>query len=226
MSEIRNYTQRLARLDVCAVSDALDQLGLPASVTGIAPLTTRVRLAGAVITVKLAAGSPPAGAPVRHLCTAAIDQSEPGQIIVVEQRTGVEAAGWGGILSNSARMREVTGVIVEGLARDIDEAIDIGFPVYARGPTARTARGRIHEASTGEPITVGHVEVATGDWVLSDSSGTAFIPATAIGRVLDAAERIAAAEADMTKAVLSKNKSGEVMGSRYEHLLQSGSSNQ
>jgi 4-hydroxy-4-methyl-2-oxoglutarate aldolase len=110
---------RLARLDACAVSDALDQLGLPASVTGLAPRATRTRISGSIITVKLAAGKSPEGAAPRHLCTTAIDQAAPGQVIVVEQRTGVECAGWGGILSNAARGRGVSGVIVEGLARRV-----------------------------------------------------------------------------------------------------------
>lgn len=211
---------RLARLDACALSDALDQLGLPPSVTGLAPRAAKGRISGSVITVKLAADKPPEGMPARHLCTTAIDMAEPGQVIVVEQRTGVECAGWGGILSNAARGRGVAGVIVEGLARDVDEAAEIGFPVYARGSTARTARGRIYETATGEPITVGDLIVATGDWVVADGSGAAFVPAGRIEDVLAAAERIAAREAGMTKAVLAGHPVSIVMGGDYEYLLE------
>ena len=211
---------RLARLDACAISDALDQLGLPGSVTGLAPLAARKRVSGPVITVKLAAGKSPAGAPARHLCTTAIDRSTRGQVIVIEQRTGIECAGWGGILSNAARLKGVSGVIVEGLARDVDEALEIGFAVYARGATARTARGRIHEASTGEPLQVGEVVVKTGDWVVADGSGSAFIPAGRIDEVLDAAERIALREATMTRAVLAGKPVSAVMGGDYEAMLE------
>lgn len=211
---------RLARLDACAVSDALDQLGLPPSVTGLNPRAAKGRISGSVITVKLAAGKPPEGTTPRHLCTTAIDMAEPGQVIVVEQRTGIECAGWGGILSNAARGRGVSGVIVEGLARDVDEAAEIGFPVYARGSTARTARGRIYETSTGDPISVGDLTVSTGDWVVADGSGAAFIPADRIADVLAAAERIAAREAGMTKAVLAGHPVSTVMGGDYEHLLE------
>ena len=211
---------RIARLDCCAVSDALDQLGLPASVTGLAGLAAARRVSGKVVTVTLAAGPAPAHLPPRHLCTLAIEQAQAGQVIVVEQRTGVECAGWGGILSNAALMKGVRGVIVEGLARDIDEADEIGFPIFARGATARTARGRIHEAATGERVQVGHVEVDTGDWVLADGSGVAFIPARVVAQVLEAAERIAAREGAMTKAVLAGEAVTVVMGASYEHLLE------
>jgi regulator of RNase E activity RraA len=218
MSELA--AQRLSRLDVCAVSDALDQLELPPSVTGIGSMSSHRRISGKVIPVKLAAGKPPEGVKPKHLCTTAIDLSEPGQVIVVEQSTGIECAGWGGILSNAAKVKGVAGALVEGLARDIDEAEDIGFTIYARGSTARTARGRIHEASTGEPITVGHVTVSSGDWVIADASGVAFVPADKIDDVLDAAENIAAKEAGMTKVVLAGHKVSEVMGAKYEHLLE------
>lgn len=213
-------SERLAKLDACAVSDALDQLGLPASVTGLGAKAARGRIAGRIVTVKLAAGKPPEGAPVRHLCTTAIDTAEPGNVIVVEQRTGVECAGWGGILSNAAKVKGLSGVIVEGLARDVDEAADIGFPVYARAATARTARGRIHEASTGEPVSVGDVTVSTGDYVVADGSGAAFIPAARIDDVLAAAETIAAKEAGMTQAVLAGHAVSTIMGAGYEHLLE------
>lgn len=213
---------RLARLDACALSDALDQLGLPPSVTGLQALSVRQRISGRVTTVRLAAGKAPDGAPTRHLCTAAIDGSQAGAVIVVEQRTGEECAGWGGILSNAARGRALSGVIVEGLARDVDEATDIGFPVYGRGSTARTARGRIHEAETGGAIRVGDVIVGDGDYVVADSSGAAFVPADRILEVLAAAERVATKEGVMTKAVLAGQPVSRVMGANYEHLLESG----
>lgn len=215
-----DFATRLARLDACAISDALDQLGLPPSVTGLAPFAAQRRISGTIITVRLAAGKPPQDATPRHLCTTAIDMAEPGQVIVVEQRTGIECAGWGGILSNAARERGLSGVIVEGLARDVNEATEIGFPVYARGSTARTARGRIYEIATGESVTVGDLTITSGDWVVADGSGAAFFPADRIGEVLTAAERIASREAAMTKAVLAGHPVSSVMDRDYEHLLE------
>ena len=217
-----DVSTRLARLDSCALSDALDQLGMTPSVTGLRALSVRRRISGQVATVRLAAGRPPEGSAPRHLCTTAIDRSAAGSVIVVEQLTGVESAGWGGILSNAARLRKLSGVIVEGLARDIDEAAEIGFPIYARGATARTARGRVFEAETGGAIQVGGVTVHDGDYVVADSSGTAFVPANMIKAVLDAAERIATRESGMTKAVLEGLPVSSVMGASYEHLLDDG----
>ena len=110
-------------------------------------------------------------------------------------------------------------MIVDGLARDIDEATDLSFPVYGRGSTARTARGRTHEAATDCAITVGDVTVNPGDYVVADSSGVAFLPALHLEKVLSAAERIATREGMMTKAVLGGQSASMVMGKSYEQLL-------
>jgi regulator of RNase E activity RraA len=175
---------------------------------------------GQAITVKLAIGRPPEAAPARHLCTNAIEAATSKNVIVVEQRTGIEAAGWGGILSTASIAKGIPGVIVEGLARDIDEAEQLGFTVFARGATARTARGRIHETSTGETIRVGDVDVAQGDWVIADRSGVVFIPEDRIEEVVKTAEFIVAKEAAMAKAALAGQRATEVMGANYEHLLE------
>lgn len=212
---------RLARLDTCAISDALDQHELPASIIGLASRAARRRISGRVVTVKLAAGPAPAAAGPKHLCTSAIDASGPSDVIVVEQLTGIDCACWGGILSNAARVRGIAGVILEGLARDVDEALQIDFPIYARGCTARTARGRIHELSTGVPLRIGNVEVNDGDYVVADGSGVAFVPRRHINAVIDTAELIAKKEAGMTKAIMLGHPAASVMGADYEHLLQS-----
>lgn len=217
--ELNDVLARLARLDACAVSDACDSLGLPPAESGLAARTAVRRLSGRVMTVRLAAGTPPAGVPPVHLGARAIEQAAPGDIILVEQRTGIDAGSWGGILSTGAKARGIAGVIADGPVRDADEAALLGFPIFARATTARTARGRVHEAETGGTVTIGETQVATGDFVVIDSSGAAFIPAARIGEVLAAAERIARREAAMTQAVRNGDAISDVMGASYEHML-------
>jgi len=208
---------RLALLDSCAVSDALDKLGLAGTVTGITRLTTTRRISGRVHTVRMDKddGSPS----TRHLGTTAIEASEPGEVIVMEQRTGIDAACWGGNLSLGAKLRQVAGVIVEGPARDIDEARDYDFPVFARTATARTARARIREGATDVPITVGDVTVHPGDFVVADGSAIVFIAQAEIERVLQTAEMIAARERAMVAALKEGTPISEVMGRNYETML-------
>src|SRR5215475_551212 len=158
------FLKRLRVLDICDLSDALDALGMTPSVTGLVATSGVRPIAGRAITVRIGAGPSPPGV-TRHLSTAAVEAGGPDNVIVVEQRTGIDAAGWGGILSRAAKHRGIVGSIVDGLTRDVEEANKVAYPVYARGCTARTARGRIHEAGFDVSIRLGEAVVMPGDYV-------------------------------------------------------------
>lgn len=213
-----DFVDHLKRLDCCAVSDALDKLGLAGAVTGIAQLSTSRRIAGRVRTVRLGVGEPPPGRP-RHVSTTAIEAAQPGDIIVIEQHSGVNAASWGGILTLGAKLRGVTGAIADGPVRDIDESRQLDFPVFGTSVTTLTARGRIVELATGEPITIKGIQVKPGDYVIADGSGVVFIAAENIERVLATAEEIFAREAAMAQALREGKPISEVMGANYENML-------
>jgi regulator of RNase E activity RraA len=209
---------RLSRLDSCAVSDALDKLGLKGAVTGIHRLSTDRRISGRVVTVKLEKDDGGRTA-ARHLCTAAIEAAQPGDVLVVEQRTGIDAAGWGGNLSLGAKLRHIAGVIIEGPARDVDEGRTHDFTVFARDHTSRTARGRIVETGTNVPIAVGDVAVTPGDYVVADGSAVVFVAQRDIEAVLEAAEAVAKRERLMVDALLEGTPISQVMGKSYETML-------
>ena len=212
---------RLARLDTCAVSDALDALGIAGTVTGIPQRSGATRIAGRCITVKLVAkdDAPAHGGPPRHLCSTAIESGGAGTIIVIEQRTGIDAGSWGGNLTIAAKVRGVEGVIVDGPVRDIDEARGYDFPIFARALTAFTARGRVSEFATDVSVEIGSCTVHPGDYAVADNSAVVFVRAADLGRVVVAAERIAAKEAAMANDLRAGKPVGEVMGANYETML-------
>ena len=79
---MQDIVKRLLRIDCCAVSDAMDKLGILDRVaSGPEQRSTSRRIAGRVVTYRLvpaAEAPPPSGAP-RHLGTTAIDLAEPGE---------------------------------------------------------------------------------------------------------------------------------------------------
>jgi regulator of RNase E activity RraA len=213
-----SIVRRLRAVDCCGVSDALDRLHLTGAVTGVPRQSGEGRLAGRVITVKLGVGEPPPG-PTRHLGTQAIGLGGPDDVVVIEQRSGIDCGSWGGLLTLGAKARGIAGVIADGPVRDIDEARDLGFPIFTRNLTARTARGRIVELGTNVTIAFEGIRVEPGDYVIADSSAIIIIPAADILRVLDVAEDIVAREGAIAKAILSGQTMAEAMGAKYEHML-------
>jgi regulator of RNase E activity RraA len=215
---VENQVRRLRGLDCCAVSDALDQLGEAGVVSGLAHRSGPGRIAGQVVTIRLGIGNPPPG-PKIHLGCRAIEMSGPNEVLVIEQRTGIDCGSWGGLLSLAAKRRGIAGVIADGPVRDVDEALAIEFAIFSRALTARTARGRVVELETGLPVTIGDIAVRCGDFVIADRSGVAFIRLENLAPVLEAAERIAARESMLAQAILSGSPVSEVMGMPYEHML-------
>jgi 4-hydroxy-4-methyl-2-oxoglutarate aldolase len=216
--EVRKRVARLRRLDCCSISDARDRLNIQAVISNVPQQSGGGRVAGLVITVKLEIGTAPGGT-ARHLGTAAIEAGGPDHVIAVEQRTGVEAGSWGGLLTLGAKTKGIAGVLADGPVRDIDEARQYDFPIFTRALTAITARGRVFERATDVPVTMWGVHVNPGDYVIADRSAVIFIKAADIDRTLEAAEEIAARESAMAKAILSGMPITQVMGGNYENML-------
>lgn len=211
------FVERLGRLDSCAVSDALESLGLQGAALGIHAVSVERRVAGRVLTMELVeyAGVPTA----RHLGTAAIDAAETGDVIVVANAGRATTSGWGGVLSAGATMKGVAGVITDGGVRDVSQAKGYELPVYAAGVVPVTARGRVIEGAWGEPVTLCGVRVVSGDFVIADDSGVVFVPADRAEDVIAAAERIVAKEDLMAERALAGEPMVEVMGHDYESML-------
>lgn len=165
-------------------------------------------------------GAPLPGLPKRHLGAGAIMAAAPGDVIVVEHRGRADVSGWGGLLSRGAIKAGIAGVIVDGAVRDVDEAAELGLPVFARAAVPVTARGRVAEHGFDEPVTIAGIAVAPDDWVLADGSGVVFVAAARIDEVLQRAERICAREALMARDIDAGRPIGEVMGADYENMLE------
>jgi 4-hydroxy-4-methyl-2-oxoglutarate aldolase len=210
--------ERLAKLDTCAVSDALDSLGLKGATWGVRPMWPCPRIVGRAVTMKIK----PAGLeqPKQHLGTAPIEAAKPGDIIVIDNGGKLEFSCWGGLLSLSAKLKGLSGVAIDGASRDIDEARDLAFPVYARGAVPMTARGRVVQESFNQEIQFAGVQCRPGDLVIADGSGVVIVPREKEVEAVAAAEAVYAKEQEMA-AGIRKGYSGLEMLEKlgYEQML-------
>lgn len=209
---------RLQQQDSNTLSDALDFLNLPGATYGLRPLWDCPKLVGRASTVQL--GRKSDAAPTVHLISpviAAIDSTE--RVLVIAG--GVDGIScWGDILANAAQVKGVRGTVIDGLSRDIDGSADIGYPLYGRGVTMISARNRVIQLSSGQPVNMAGVTVEEGDYVLADRCGTVFVPAAQIEAVLELAERIARRQHGMVAAVRSGRSVAEVMHDRQFDAIQ------
>ena len=210
--------ERLAKLDTCAVSDALDSLGLKGATWGVRPQWQCPRIVGRAVTMKIK----PAGLqqPTQHLGTAPIEAAKSGDIIVIDNGGKLEFSWWGGLLALSAKLKGLSGVVIDGASRDIDEARDLEFPVYARGAVPMTARGRVMQESYNQEIQFAGVQCHPGDLVIADGSGVVIIAKEKEQEVVAAAEAIYQKEQEMADGI-RKGSSGLEMLEKlgYEQML-------
>lgn len=214
-------TARLQRLDTCAVSDALDRLGLDGALGGFRRWGGSGVVAGRVTTVLLEAGPAEAAGP--HLGTRALGAAGPDNVIVVANQGRTEAAAWGGLLTLQAHLRRLTGVIVDGALRDADEIGRLGVPVFGRTASPRTARGRFHEVATDVAVRIEGVTVGPGDLVVADGSGLVFVRGHEVEAVLGLAEEVAQCERRMAEALRRGDAGADVLGAVYERMFEEGS---
>ena len=169
------YRARFEKLSTTNVADAEDALGIKGATYGIRPMRESWgKVVGRAVTIKMAAAGETKNQ--HHLGMTAISVARSGDIIIVDNAGRLDTSCWGGILANSAKAKGVGAVIVDGAVRDLDDCIEIDFPVYARGTVVWTARGRIMEQSTNEMISFGGVQVHPGDVVMGDRSGVVIVP--------------------------------------------------
>ncbi len=211
--------QRLWNLSTTNLSDAIDALGYKGATFGIVPMWhTMTKIVGPAVTVKMTAAGETKGK--HHLGVSAIAAAEKGDVIVIDNGGRIDTSCWGGILTNGAMMKGISGVVIDGACRDVDEFVECGFNVYARGSVVATARGRIMEEATNVMIQFAGVQVRPGDIVVGDKSGVVIIPIEHLDEVIEKAEQLEAKEEAMIKEIKAGVPMLEVDSKfNYERML-------
>jgi 4-hydroxy-4-methyl-2-oxoglutarate aldolase len=205
----------LAAFSAATVSDALDRLGRPGSMLGIAPLFDGARLCGPAFTVRyVTAGSPP-GTVGDYL-----DDVPPGAVVVLDNGGRTDCTVWGDILTAMAADRGVGGTVIDGVCRDVQRALGTSYPIYSRGRFMRTGKDRVEVSDVNRPVTVGGVQVRPGDLLLGDADGVLAVPAELVDRVLEVCTVISEREEGILADVLAGRSLATARARHGYHLLQ------
>jgi regulator of RNase E activity RraA len=203
MRELRELSERLAACYTGAVHDVLrtmgyDNLVLPPDIKAIAPGT---RLAGPAWTVSGHIDRKRTRDETLLAWCTMLSKAPAGHVIVCQPHNH-EIALMGELSAQTLQARGVLGYIVDGGSRDTDLVLAQGFPVFCSFLTPSDIVERWVPDSFAEPITIGTVTIATGDYLLGDRDGVVVIPQSIVQEVVTRTEKIVATESDMRRALL------------------------
>ena len=99
-----------------------------------------------------------------------------GEVLVVDAGGSREAAVLGDMFTRRVMERGGTGVVIDGVVRDLSAIRGVGLPIFAGGIHGAGISRALMSVGRDEPIRCGGVPVIPGDVVVGDEDGVVVVP--------------------------------------------------
>lgn len=211
---MENLRDRLKKLDVASLSDAMDKLGHPCGLLGLHGVVADKHICGRAFTVHYV----PCGVEKGNVGDF-LDDVKAGEVVVIDNGGRLHCTVWGDIMTFVATKNGVEGTVIDGVCRDIPGIKANDYPIFTKSTYMVTGKDRVTVDYVNQPVAISGVQVCPGDYIVGDDTGVVCIPATLAEKVAEIAEGIEATEQKIiaeVKAGLTLKEARAKLG--YHHL--------
>jgi 4-hydroxy-4-methyl-2-oxoglutarate aldolase len=196
--------QRLGELGVATVYEASGREGLIE--VPLMQLIPGSRVAGPARTVFC-------GQNDNLMVHAAIEQIQPGELVVLSMPEPTPVALVGELLATQIKVRKAAGILVDAAVRDVEELKELGLPIWTRFISVKGAtKTKIGELNT--TVSIGGVQIALSDIIVLDTDGAVCIRRERAEEVLRASEERFEKEACLREKLSAGEMSYDLHGLR------------
>ena len=201
---IEDRFKRFAELSVATVYEASGRDGLIDM--PLIQLLPGSRVAGPARTVLCGQGD-------NLMVHAAIEQIQPGEVLVLSMPEPAPVALIGELLATQVKVKKAAGILVDAAVRDVEELVELGLPVWThfvrvKGAT-KTKVGKLNV-----PVTVGGIQISPSDILVLDADGGVCVKCKRMDEVLQASEARFEKEARMREKLRAGEISYDIHGLR------------
>jgi 4-hydroxy-4-methyl-2-oxoglutarate aldolase len=201
-------TARLGALPTGVICDALGRLGLSGYMDGVRPFRRNVKMSGRARTVSY---GPVRGDDGPKFNIYAFMRSlDPGDIVVFGTNM---SSCWlfGENMAHAAQYQNLSGVVGDCMARDVDQLAELEIPCFARGSATRPPRD-IEFIATDVIINCAGAQVHSGDILVGDGDGIVVVPGRRAADVLLQAEDLETLEQQQERAIAAQAPMPDLLG--------------
>jgi 3-hexulose-6-phosphate synthase/6-phospho-3-hexuloisomerase len=168
----------------------------------IFPRTPGLRMAGPAQTVRSCPGD-------WNKVVQGIDATPAGGVLVVDCG-GVTPAVFGELAAQSAKGRNLAGVVIHGAIRDSDVATRIGLPIFSTAVCSHAGEPKGF-GEIGTEITINGQAVRPGDWMFGDDDGVMVLPREQAVEYANRAVDVMEAETRLAAEILAGKTLSEIV---------------